>query len=93
MMWKLKTDRVAIEKERLDFARVLLATSSLDIINVVDNIVVDGILTEVKIIEEWGFNLGEDACLFDEENASVSAHSEHDGGLRGEDIRIQLMCL
>jgi hypothetical protein len=27
---------------------------------------------EIKIIEEWGFNLGDDACLYDEEDKEVS---------------------
>ena len=82
----LKSDSVAIDKERLDFARVLIATSALEIINVVDTILVNGKLIEVKIVEEWGFNLGEDACLLDEENISDTSHSEHDEGLRDEDV-------
>ncbi|MCI30253.1 DUF4283 domain protein, partial [Trifolium medium] len=24
----------------------------------------DDVMVEIKVIEEWGFNLGEDACLF-----------------------------
>ena len=32
----LKTDSVAIEKERFDYAHVLIATSNLEIINAVD---------------------------------------------------------
>lgn len=27
---------------------------------------IDGILVEIKIIEEWGLNIGEDACLFND---------------------------
>lgn len=37
----------------------------------IDQILVDDVLVEFKIIEEWGFNLGEDACLFEEEEKFV----------------------
>lgn len=63
------------DKERFDYARILLATSSLEVVNVVDKIMVDGVLLEVKIVEEWGFSLGEDACSLEDENDSESAHS------------------
>ncbi|MCI82036.1 sulfate transporter, partial [Trifolium medium] len=52
--------------ERFDYARVLIATSSLEVLNVVDTLLVDGVLCEVKMLEERGFNIGEDACLFEE---------------------------
>ncbi|MCI96952.1 DUF4283 domain protein, partial [Trifolium medium] len=39
-------------KDRLDFARVLIATSDLDIVNRVERVMVDGTLVEVKIVEE-----------------------------------------
>ena len=36
-----------------------------------EKIIVDGVMLEIKIIEEWGFNMGEDACLFEEDEKSV----------------------
>jgi hypothetical protein len=44
--------------------------SSLEIISLVENFLVEGVLVDVKIVEEWGFNIGEDACLFEEENGN-----------------------
>jgi len=62
----LRTDMCSLEKERFDYARVLVSTPSLDIIFVVEKLLIDGVLMEVKIVEEWGFNIGEDVCLFEE---------------------------
>lgn len=64
----LRMDEVTVEKERFDYARVLIATSSLEVINTGAKIMVDGVIFYFKIIEEWGFSLGEDACLFDDED-------------------------
>ncbi|PNX71916.1 hypothetical protein L195_g027802, partial [Trifolium pratense] len=72
----LRTDCCSAEKDRLDFARVLIATPSLDIINSVESILVDGGQVEVKIVEEWGYALGEDSCLVEEDNGSEAAQSE-----------------
>lgn len=69
----MRTDNVALDKELFDYAQVLVATSSLEIVNVLEKLLVDGIVVEVKIVEDWGFNIGEDACLFEE----VDGHSEH----------------
>lgn len=59
----LQADEFTFEKQRLDYARVLVATSTLEVINSMSKIVVDEAIIELKIIEEWGFSLGEDACL------------------------------
>jgi len=53
----LRADNCSLNRERFDYARVLISTASLDAINITDQILVDGMLVEVKIIEEWGFNL------------------------------------
>jgi hypothetical protein len=82
----LRTDGMSMDKDRLDFARVLVSTPSLEIINVIDNILVDDIMVEIKIVEEWGFNLGEDVCLSEEENVSVISHSDHEQVVGGEDV-------
>jgi len=68
----LQTDSCSLEKERFDFARVLVSTTSLDIISLVDKLLIDGILVEVKTAEEWGFSIGEDACLFEDDDDVVN---------------------
>jgi hypothetical protein len=60
----LRTDSCSLDKERFDYARVLVATSSLEIVSLVDKLLIDGVLVDVKIVEECGFNIGEVACLF-----------------------------
>lgn len=65
-----------MDKERLDYACILLTTSSLEVVNAIDKILVDGVLLEVKIMEESGFSLGEDACLLNDESDSVLSHME-----------------
>lgn len=62
----LRTDDMTLERGRFDYARVLISTPSLDIVSCVEKMVIDGILVEIKIIEDWGLNIGEDACLFDD---------------------------
>lgn len=63
----LRVDNCTLSKERFDYARVLLATTSLEILNCTDKILIDGVLVELKIIEEWGFSIGEDACLLEDD--------------------------
>ena len=48
----LRTDSCTLDREIFDYARVLIATSSLEIINLVKKLLIDGELVEVKIIEE-----------------------------------------
>jgi hypothetical protein len=50
-----------------------LATSSLEVINFTERILIDGVLVELKIIVEWGFTLGEDACLLEEDDVFSKA--------------------
>jgi hypothetical protein len=71
----LKVDDFKLEKERFDYARVLLSTASLEVINVDATIMVDDVLFDFKIIEEWGFKLGEDACLDDEDDVKDDRNS------------------
>ncbi|CAJ2632329.1 unnamed protein product [Trifolium pratense] len=39
-------------------------------------VLVDGIQVEIKIVEEWGYALGEDSCLFEEESEAESSCGE-----------------
>jgi len=67
-----------------------VATRSLDIINQVASIVVDGVPLEFKIIEEWGYSVGEGACLVDDEASQADDKSEmpedFDTGFGGGDV-------
>ncbi|PNY12472.1 putative sulfate transporter [Trifolium pratense] len=72
----LRTDCCSAEKNRLDFARVLIATPELDIIKRSVTVLVDGIQVEIKVVEEWGYALGEDSCLFEEESEAESSCGE-----------------
>ncbi|GAU19085.1 hypothetical protein TSUD_79070 [Trifolium subterraneum] len=83
----LRADSVSTDRDRLDFARVLIATPDLEIINRVENLLVDGFLTEIKIVEEWGYALGEDTCLFEEESESEASHTDNDMEHIDPDIR------
>jgi len=63
-------DTCTIDRERLDYARILLATSSLNIINTKTDILVEDVLVNIKIVEEWGCSIGEDVCLFEDDPVS-----------------------
>jgi hypothetical protein len=70
----LRVDNCTVARERFDYVRILLATSSLEVINDEADLLVDDDLVNIKIMEEWGFSLGEDACLF--EDTSICDESE-----------------
>ena len=86
----MRIDDVTLDRDRFDYARVLVSTSSLDIIKHEASVVVDGVLFEFKIMEEWGFSLGEDACLIDDEASQADDRSEMpedlDTGFGGGDV-------
>jgi hypothetical protein len=48
----LRADIYTVEKDRLDFARVLIATSSLEVVKRVERLLVDDVLVDVQVIEE-----------------------------------------
>ncbi|PNX60099.1 putative sulfate transporter, partial [Trifolium pratense] len=76
----LRADSCSAEKDRLDFARVLIATADLDIVTKVERVLVNGTMVEIKIVEEWGYALGEDTCLFEEEDESEASQTDYDVG-------------
>ena len=75
----LRVDDFTIDKVCIDYARVLISTSTLDIINTGAKVMVDGALFDFKIVEEWGFSLGKDACLGDDEESQGDDESRQDG--------------
>jgi hypothetical protein len=74
----IRADSCSAEKDRLDFARVLIATSDLAIVSRVERVLVDGAQVVIKIVEEWGYAMGEDTCLFEEESGSESSQADED---------------
>ena len=72
----LRSHICSLNRERFDYARVLMSTSSFDVVNVTEHIIMDGVLVNIKIIKEWGFSLGEDACLFEEDVSSETVIPE-----------------
>jgi len=82
----LRSDEMTLDRGRLDYACVLIATPLLEVASCVDKFLIDGQLVEVKIVEEWDFNLGEDACLFEEEedqqsqSERVEVHGDPEAG-------------
>ena len=78
----MKVDSCTVDRDQLDYARVLLATTSLKFFNDSINILVDDMLVNIKIVEEWGFAIGEDVCLFENENES---ESRYEGSEKGDD--------
>jgi len=74
----LRVEDVTVEKERLDYARILVSTNSLEILNLNTSLVVDGAFYRFKIIEEWGFSLGEDAYVLDDDVSQDGVNSGMD---------------
>jgi len=46
----LRTDVCSVEKERFDYARVLVATTSYEILNCSEEVLIDGEVIMVKIV-------------------------------------------
>jgi len=59
----LRIDDVTINKDRMDFARFLVATSELKELNVVVKFLIDGRVFPIHFIEKLKFGFTEDACL------------------------------
>lgn len=55
-----------------------MGTSSFEIILKKESILIDGVMVEVNILEVWGFNIGDDACLYEEKEGSRSIQSNQE---------------
>jgi len=67
----LHVDECTTDKSRLDFARVLVTTLNIEIVNKTSEFVIDGSLYVIKLVEEWGCYLGEDVFLSEAETESI----------------------
>jgi hypothetical protein len=74
----LRADNYTLDKDRLDFARVLIATSSLEVVKRVERLMVDDTIVEVQVIEEWGYDMGDDACLLVDDRAVEASLYDRD---------------
>jgi len=54
------------DKGRIDFPRILISTTSVEVLNKSMVMLVDGSKCSIKLVEEWGCHLGEDAFLMEE---------------------------
>jgi hypothetical protein len=48
----IRADKYTVDKDRLDFARVLISTSSLEVVKRVERLLVDDSVVDVQVIEE-----------------------------------------
>lgn len=73
----IMADECTLDKERLDYACILISTKSLEVLNSNFVLLIDGCQYVVKLVEEWGCCIGEDAFLTEEgpEPPSQSHHN------------------
>jgi len=76
----IQADEGTAVKERLDFARILVSTSHLEIIAQSTNFYIDGCKFCVIMREEWGYSLGEDAFLTEVEPEPLPEDDMHSKG-------------
>ncbi|GAU34396.1 hypothetical protein TSUD_217360 [Trifolium subterraneum] len=74
----LRSDSCTIGKDRLDHARILIDTSALEVVKRAEKLLVDGVMVEIQSIEEWGYGLREDACLFYDESEEEASHYDNE---------------
>lgn len=88
------SDECTVEKARLDFARVLISTHLLEIINSSIEVFIDGHNFLLKLVEEWGCNLGEDVFLSEDvSDTRTEALSHQNDALEMEDYQGDLDAL
>ncbi|MCH88915.1 DUF4283 domain protein, partial [Trifolium medium] len=61
--------------------------NDLEVVNTVESVMVDGNVLEIKIVEEWGYALGENTCLFEDESDSEASQSDHEEGHGDQEVR------
>jgi hypothetical protein len=69
----VRADDCTLDRGRIDYARVLITTTSLEVLNLSTDVLVDGSTFSIKLVEEWGCNLGEDAFLSEGEGKKLEA--------------------
>jgi len=64
-------DECTVNKARMDFARILVSTPQIEIVNKLAEFLIDGTKFNIKLVEKWGCNLGEDAFMTEVESDST----------------------
>ena len=82
----LKIDDFTINKDRMDYARLLVATPLLKEINVIEEVWIDGKKFPIRIIEDIKFGFAKDACLVECEDDNNSQCSIPEGFKEDEPI-------
>ena len=81
----LYVDECTTDKARLDFARILVVTPKIEIVNKLFDFIIDGRQYAIKLVEEWGCNLGEDAFMSEGEADSTPEDRPQNINLEGLD--------
>jgi hypothetical protein len=74
----LCADSFTIDKVKLDYAIVLIATSAMEVIKGEAERQIDDVLVKIKVMEDWGYTLGEDSCLLKDRRASKPSYSNNE---------------
>jgi hypothetical protein len=84
----LHADECTVDKARFDFARVLISTPHIEIINKLFEFFIDGNKYDIKLVEEWGCNLGEDVFMSEDEVVtSLENLSQPDFDVGAEEVQ------
>ncbi|WJX93725.1 hypothetical protein P8452_75217 [Trifolium repens] len=75
----VEIDDCTINKDRLDFARILISSPSLSVINDTVNVCIANVDFSIRIIEESVLERVEDACLQECEEENLSQYSYRTG--------------
>jgi len=73
----IHVDEGTTTKARFDFARILVSTPQIEFIKQSTEFFIDGRKFCVNVLEEWGYNLGEDAFLTEVDLDPVVGEDEH----------------
>jgi len=74
----IHADECTVNKARLDYARILVSTSHLEILNTTSECVIDGKKYVIKLVEEWGYVLGEDAFMTEVDSSPEESCNPND---------------
>jgi len=50
----VRVDDCTLDRGRIDYACVLITSTSLEVLNLTTNVLVDGSMFSIKLVEEWG---------------------------------------
>ena len=84
----IRADDCTIDKARFDYGRILISTQILEVLNTSSTMIIDGSEYTLRLVEDWGCNLGEEAFLTEDgEETQVDAVSHHSDVPDLEEVR------